>query len=278
MIIILICKGCIPRSSVGNIVCITGFGLSSNYYLSLVIRFIHGLTDGSLGVTKIILAEISNDRNISLGSSFFFVSVAVGRLLGPLLARVCTDEKITRALNQILPILGDRPFLLPFLLTAFCFIITLVSFVFFSVDTISEEEIQTAHEDQAQMKRDLSGIFRKNPLDGYDSHEQLLLQYHKYSKVSSILKDRDVLCAVLLYGFHTLAQMAFDSLLPSVLVNERAKGGFELDSRVIGYIQMASCPLSFSPRRVDWERVRSSVDLSSLEQVDSLSKGNDCVE
>ena len=104
MIIILICKGCIPRSSVGNIVCITGFGLSSNYYLSLVIRFIHGLTDGSLGVTKIILAEISNDRNISLGSSFFFVSVAVGRLLGPLLARVCTDEKITRALNQILPL------------------------------------------------------------------------------------------------------------------------------------------------------------------------------
>ena len=72
--------------------------------------------------------------------------------------------------------------------------------------------------------------------------------------------------------------MAFDSLLPSVLVNERAKGGFELDSRVIGYIQMASCPLSFSPRRFDWERVRSSVDLSSLEQADSLSKGNDCVE
>lgn len=275
MIIILICKGCIPRSSVGNIVCITGFGLSSNYYLSLVIRFIHGLTDGSLGVTKIILAEISNDRNISLGSSFFFVSVAVGRLLGPLLARVCTDEKITRALNQILPILGDRPFLLPFLLTAFCFIITLVSFVFFSVDTISEEEIQTAHEYQAQMKRDLSGIFRKNPLDGYDSHEQLLLQYHKYSKVSSILKDRDILLAVCIYFINSFVQMVFDAVFPSILVNKRQFGGFEMALSDVSTLQMMASPISIATgtsfaagvtRSAAEPGMESAVDVSEAEQ------------
>ncbi|KAK8828911.1 hypothetical protein WA538_000914 [Blastocystis sp. DL] len=230
-----------------NILCIFGLGLSKNYYVSLGIRLIHGLTDGTLGVSKTIIAEISNDRNISLGTSFIFVGLSVGRLLGPFLCSIFTDATFVNQLLQHLPFLKEIPFSIPFSLMASVYIVAFFFFLFWSAETLSPEEMETARRCENEMKRELSGILRKNPLEGYDSHEQLLLQYNKYSSYSSILKDRDVLCAVLLYGFHTLAQMAFDSLLPSVLVNERAKGGFELDSRVIGYIQMASCPLSFSP-------------------------------
>ena len=90
-----------------NILCIFGLGLSKNYYVSLGIRLIHGLTDGTLGVSKTIIAEISNDRNISLGTSFIFVGLSVGRLLGPFLCSIFTDATFVNQLLQHLPFLKE---------------------------------------------------------------------------------------------------------------------------------------------------------------------------
>ena len=92
----------------------------------------------------------------------------------------------------------------------------------------------------------MSGILRKNPMEGYSSREQLLLQYKKYSSYGSILKDRDVLLSILIYSVHTFLQMAYDGLLPNVWVNHKDVGGFEFETQSIGYIQMTSCPMSFA--------------------------------
>ena len=84
-------------------------------------------------------------------------------------------------------------------------------------------------------------------MEGYDSLEQLILQYSKYSSYSSILKDRDVLMAVIIYGIHTFAQMSFDALIPNVYVNKQEYGGFQFPVDAIGWIQMTAFPLSFAP-------------------------------
>lgn len=66
---------------IGNTLCIFGLGFSKNYYLSLFFRFIHGVIDGSLGVCKTIMADLSNDRNIAIGTGFLFVGSTIGGYL-----------------------------------------------------------------------------------------------------------------------------------------------------------------------------------------------------
>lgn len=56
------------------------FSFSTNYVASVVIRFIHGLLDGVIPIAKAIVSEISNARNIALGTSSIFVGIAIGGL------------------------------------------------------------------------------------------------------------------------------------------------------------------------------------------------------
>lgn len=93
----------------------------------------------------------------------------------------------------------------------------------------------------------MSGILRKSGIESCDSHEQLLLQYHKYSSYSSILKDKDILLVVLEYFLLCLVQMAFDGIIPSVLSNRKELGGFSMDIADISFINMAIAPVALVP-------------------------------
>lgn len=95
----------IYKFTVVNIICISALGFSRNYYLSLVIRLFHGLTDGTLNVTKTIITEISNDRNIALGTSFIFIGISVGRLVGPLMSGYLTDPVVVKPITDLIPFL-----------------------------------------------------------------------------------------------------------------------------------------------------------------------------
>ena len=59
-------------------VCIVLLAFSKQYWYSVAIRFFNGLIDGTVTLAQTILAEISNSRNIALGTSFFFVGTAIG--------------------------------------------------------------------------------------------------------------------------------------------------------------------------------------------------------
>ena len=58
--------------------CIVIFSFSTNYVASVIIRLIHGLLDGVLPIAIAIVSEISNERNIALGTRSIFVGVAIG--------------------------------------------------------------------------------------------------------------------------------------------------------------------------------------------------------
>ena len=88
-----------------NTVCISGLGISTNYYVTLIIRLIHGFADGSLNVTKTMIAELSNERNLPLGTSFIFIGTAVGRLVGPLIGGYLSHPENFSSLADRVPII-----------------------------------------------------------------------------------------------------------------------------------------------------------------------------
>lgn len=66
-------------TSISNIMCILALGLSRNYYGSLIIRFLHGLLDSSLGVSKTIAADLCNENNMAFGTSLLYTGFGIGR-------------------------------------------------------------------------------------------------------------------------------------------------------------------------------------------------------
>lgn len=92
------------HSIIVTCMCITAFGFSKNYYLSVGIRFLHGCVDGTLGLGKTMIVEISNSRNIALGSSFCFLSLMLGKLLGPLCGNYLSKENNIQWLIKVMPI------------------------------------------------------------------------------------------------------------------------------------------------------------------------------
>jgi hypothetical protein len=148
-------------------------------------------------------------------------------------------------------------------------------------DTITQEEIQKVKECNAQMRQEIRSILNKGSMQSYNSHEQLLLQYHKYSNYLSILKDKDILLTIILYFILTFVQMAYDGIFPSVLANKKIYGGFEFDSDAIGYLQMAVSPLSLTTCTIIDNLIFSvyvsySKSLYYLQQVDDLHFGRTC--
>ena len=84
---------------------VLAFGFSNNYYVGVLCRFLYGLSDGTMNVSKTMLAELSNKRNISLGTSFIFVGSAIGRIVGPLCSSYLTDKSVIAPLVRRFPIL-----------------------------------------------------------------------------------------------------------------------------------------------------------------------------
>lgn len=102
-------------TSISNVIFIFALGLSRNYIGSLIIRFLHGLLDSSLGVSKTIAADLCNDTNMAFGTSLLYTGFAIGaytlfrafqsRFIGPLLGGYLSDLNTIRPLIKILPAL-----------------------------------------------------------------------------------------------------------------------------------------------------------------------------
>ena len=78
IIITLSCIFVFLCSFIVNVVCIIAFGLCDRVYPALVIRFIHGVIDGSVPITKTIQTEVATPETVGFISSLFFVGISIG--------------------------------------------------------------------------------------------------------------------------------------------------------------------------------------------------------
>lgn len=100
-----------------NGLCLIALAYTTNFWVSLVVRFLHGLLDGSIPLSKAMITEISNSRNISLGTTLFFAGMSIGgftcllkfisRLVGPFLFSWCAKPENISGLITRFPIFGE---------------------------------------------------------------------------------------------------------------------------------------------------------------------------
>ncbi|KAJ3916166.1 major facilitator superfamily domain-containing protein [Lentinula edodes] len=108
------------------------FGLSSKYWTLILFRSLQGVFNGNLGVSKTVLAELSDATNMATAFSFTSVMWQVGVTIGTSLGGILSNpaEHWPKSTLGKAPLLRSHPYLLPCLATGFIsFSISIVAFI-----------------------------------------------------------------------------------------------------------------------------------------------------
>lgn len=94
-----------------------GFGLSTNIYICVLFRFLHGLFNGNVLVAKTMMADITDKSNAPAGFAFMSLCNGLGFLIGPILGGLLYNPAGKEELSWIgfdpNGIFAKRPALLP---------------------------------------------------------------------------------------------------------------------------------------------------------------------
>ncbi|KAJ3815743.1 major facilitator superfamily domain-containing protein [Lentinula aff. lateritia] len=112
------------------------FGLSTQYRELIIFRSIQGAFNGNIGVSKTILAELSDSTNIAQIFSLAPMIWCIGVIMGPSIGGVLADpeKQFPSTLGKI-SLLRDHPFFLP------CAVVAFFALIFFLVALIGLKEV-----------------------------------------------------------------------------------------------------------------------------------------
>ncbi|KAJ3781990.1 major facilitator superfamily domain-containing protein [Lentinula aff. detonsa] len=118
------------------------FGLSTKYWTLIVFRSLQGVFNGNLGVSKTVLAELSDATNMATAFSFTSVMWQVGVTIGCSLGGVLSNPADHWPQSPIgrSPLLRNHPYLLPCAITGF------ISFFIFLVAFTGLKETRVVHD------------------------------------------------------------------------------------------------------------------------------------
>ncbi|KAK8803344.1 hypothetical protein WA158_001038 [Blastocystis sp. Blastoise] len=239
-------KPCFLISSFGTFLCMNVFGLSANYPMALITRFLWGLCNGAVGVVKTYVSEVSSRKTQSLGFSLLSVSSGLSRVIGPLMGGLLVNPQINYPeFTNMFPLFKTYPFYLPcFIAGIICLIVFLFTLVFLP-ETLSKEEIHKRQEMKAHYANQCRLIKEKkvkNPHYVYTEKEEILVQLSQDSYIE-LLKNKYVVITAVLYGMTGFVQGVHDAILPLWLLNPVGKGGFEWDQTNMGYLYAGVGPI-----------------------------------
>ncbi|KAJ7352311.1 major facilitator superfamily domain-containing protein [Mycena albidolilacea] len=205
-----------------------GFGLSKSFWSLVVFRCMQGAFNGNIGVSKSVMAEISDPTNIAeiyaLLPFMWTVGVAIGPFIGGTLANPAV--RYPDSLGKIY-ILREFPYFLP------CAAAGALAFCAFVVGSLGLKETLP------------SAIARKKKAREGTEVEPLLSDTSD-SVPSDTAVDavpplralfiRPVFIALLNHGFLCFCQMSYDVLVPLVYATPISMGGLGLSPLYIGRI------------------------------------------
>ena len=155
------------------------FGFSWNFWMALAARFLWGLLNGNIGVSKVYIGEVLDDTNSARGMSVYGVIGGVGRIIGPLLGGFLSSPAKTFTFMKG-TIFETFPYCLPQILLAFGCLLMLILAYFQLPETeafitMQKNKIELQLQDNST-KRDKVAVI--NPLqslyDKVNTNEEMI--------------------------------------------------------------------------------------------------------
>ncbi|KAF6748560.1 major facilitator superfamily domain-containing protein [Ephemerocybe angulata] len=208
-----------------------GFGLSKTFWPLVLFRTLQGFFNGNIGVSKSVIAEITDSTNI--GDAYaptplmWSCGTTLGPVLGGLLSNPATQWPDT--FGKI-AFLRQYPYFLP------CAAASFLAFVSFAVSFIAMKETNqeppsspTPSPPQATEPPTPPGT-HSEPTPGQDSDTEA-----KVPPITDLLVP-DYIATVLNYGFFSFLDLSASALIPLVYSTPIEYGGLGMDPFTIGVI------------------------------------------
>ncbi|KAH9056522.1 MFS general substrate transporter [Lactarius vividus] len=199
----------------GTTVSITMFGLSRSFWSMVLFRFLGGAFNGNIGVTKSVLAELSDESNAARAFSFLLIVFGVAQVLGSSVGGFLSRPQDRWPDYFPQPFWAKYPYFLP------CLVVASFSLIQFIIAAIFFEE--TLGRETSTISRSQESVSSQQPEE--PAKQPLPLRS---------LLTRPVLTSIANYGTLALLDIAASALIPLVWSTAIELGGLGLTPADIG--------------------------------------------
>ncbi|KAJ7163892.1 major facilitator superfamily domain-containing protein [Mycena crocata] len=214
---------------VGLALSMLGFGFSKRFWSLVVFRCFQGAFNGNIGVSKSVMAEISDSTNIAeiyaLLPFMWTVGVTIGPFIGGTLANPAARFPDTAGKINIL---REFPYLLP-CATAGALAFGAFVFGFFGLKETLPSAIANQKRKSIQRGTETEPLLSETSVSSRDPTADPIPPLRD-------LFIRPVLISLMNHGFLCFCQMSYDVLIPLVYATPIAMGGLGLSPLYIGRI------------------------------------------
>ncbi|KAH9054522.1 MFS general substrate transporter [Lactarius vividus] len=208
----------------GTIVSSILFGLSRSFSTLILSRCLHGMLNGNIGVMKSMMAELTDETNMTRGFSLIPVTWAVGSTVGPFIGGVLSRPQDRWPNLFSHPFWGEYPYFLPCLATsAYALLLSILAAIFLK-ETVSSGPIMRPN---AEVISDPPQVGEGEILDGPVKDQERLLPLRA-------LLTRPVVVSIANYCMISLLDIIARSLIPLVWSTSVEFGGLGMTPASIG--------------------------------------------
>lgn len=260
------------------------FGFSKTLVWAIVVRFFSGLLNGNVGVTKTMLGEMSNSETQARAFSFFGFTVAVSGIVGPLIGGTLSNpsEKYPNLFGGV-HMFEEYPYSLPNIVACALSLLGLVTALFI----LPETKTWKRNENPNYIKKLISKFMpSKQPdfiklqemslsSDTFSNDEDQITTQSENEEISpdlstivekkvskwSLMKDRGVLFACLIYGILGLMFVFYEEVLPYWCFLKVEDGGMAFSSTDVGLVNSSGCVLGMLFQMFIYPRIANKVGL-----------------
>ncbi|KAM3339756.1 hypothetical protein P3S68_029625 [Capsicum galapagoense] len=206
------------------------FGLSTNFWMAIVMRFLLGSLCGIIGTMRAYASEICRKEYHALGLSAISTSWGIGLVIGPAIGGYLAQpaEKYPGIFSKE-SLFGRFPYLLP------CLMISLFGFVA-TVISLWLPETLHKHKKGNKDQRDPHDV-AEGTTNGLHLSESMT---HSESKIpnsqKSLLKNWPLVSAIIVYCVFQLHDMAYLEIFSLWAVSPRSLGGLSFATADVGQV------------------------------------------
>jgi MFS family permease len=211
------------------------FGLGREFWVLAVTRALQGICNGNIGVTKSVMAEITDSSN--MGSAFAFIPVAwaTGVTIGPIIGGTLAHPADRWSFADS-PFLRTFPYFLP------CFVASLAPLIIFLLGWFYLKETLPSIINAKPRDSEAAAQARRGEVVGNSSYDPAASSADdsepKHTFIT-LLSRKEVLIPVINHSFLALMEQCFIVLLPLVYSTSIPNGGLGLSAFEIGTIMGA---------------------------------------
>ncbi|CAN0839701.1 Protein ZINC INDUCED FACILITATOR-LIKE 1 [Linum grandiflorum] len=223
----------------------TLFGLSTNFWMAIISRFLLGSLNGLLGPIKAYASELFREEHQALGLSTISTAWGIGLIIGPALGGFLAQPAVNYpTLFSEDSFFGRFPYFLPSLaISVFALGVTIASL--WLPETLHNHKENTKPWNHSSDALEIaSGSFSNSSSFSYggskEVDEESAIESEKPASETSLLRNWPLMSSIIVYCIFSLHDMAYTEIFSLWAVSPRKLGGLSYSTKDVGEVLAVS--------------------------------------